>query len=129
MNKLELPLRDDNLLIRWANRMRTYYGHPIYLVGSQLSDKTNPTDVDVVCIIPDKEFSLRFQVSIGDWHQERGCYIISESYWEWTDRCVKDSLNGMRYTKLKIDFKVYPETLDLVYRSDIFPKLKLDTRK
>lgn len=127
--KLSIPLSPENKLVRWANRMRSYYGHPVYLVGSQLTDKKTPTDVDVVCIIPNDEFELRF-CEIGLWHQEGGTFMYTEEgRWKWSDRCVKDTLDGMRFTGLNIDFKVYPKAYDLAYPLDKFPKLKLDTRE
>lgn len=43
----------------WANQIAARYGHPVYLVGSALTEE-HPRDVDVVCILPDDEFFARF---------------------------------------------------------------------
>ena len=127
MKKLLIPLSIESWLVRWANRMRGYYGHPIYLVGSQLSDNPNPNDVDVICILPDAEFKLRF-CNIDDWMNEGGTYMYTEPVrWKWSDRCIKDTLDGMAHTRMNIDFKVIPHSDALAYENK--PRLKLDTRE
>src|SRR4051812_25707708 len=47
------------LLRGWANQIAARYGHPVYIIGSALFEE-RPRDVDVVCILPDKEFRNRF---------------------------------------------------------------------
>lgn len=127
--KLNLPLEPKHPLIRWANSIRAFYGHPVYLVGSQLTDKPNPRDVDVVCILPDEEFSLRYG-DVNEWrHESCTSQYTEDVYWAWSDDCVKKSLGGMKETGLKIDFRVYPPSTAFWFDDQGYPKLKLDTRR
>lgn len=127
--KLHLPLPPDHRLVKWANGIRGFYGHPVLLVGSQVTGKENPRDVDIVCAIPDDEFELRYG-DVNLWLQEGGTGLWTDVRWKWADDCVKKSLDGMRCTKLQIDFKVQPmaqfKGYDFVNKE--FPPYKLDTR-
>jgi hypothetical protein len=127
--KLRLPLDKTHKLVRWANAIRGFYGHPVLLVGSQITDAENPRDVDIVCAIPDHEFELRYG-SVNDWLQEGGTGLWTEVRWKWSDDCVKKSLDGMRDTGLQIDFKVQPMAQFKGYEHihKAYPPVKLDTR-
>lgn len=127
--KLILPLAPENRLVRWANAIRGFYGHPIYLVGSQITAKEDPRDVDVICIIPDREFELRYG-PVELWGQEGDTGLWAETRWKWSDDCVKKSLHGMEETKLCIDFKVLSDRTNRGYENiqKAFPPYKLDAR-
>lgn len=127
-NKIELPISGN--FLNWVNRTAGYYGHPVYLVGSQITGSKTPRDVDIVCPIPDKEFELRFG-SVDDWMQEGGTGLWTDVRWKWASRCAKDSLDGMKETKLQIDFKVQPMALfnGYSYVHKAFPPVRLDTGK
>jgi hypothetical protein len=127
--KLNIPLGPENKLVRWANAISAFYGHSVYLVGSQLTAKENPRDVDVLCILPDYEFELRYG-SCDEWAKEGASGIYTGIRWKWADDCVKKSLHGMKETQLEIDFKVQPESFQEGYKNmqDYFPPYKLDTR-
>jgi len=127
--KLKLPLSPEHLLVRWTNSIRGFYGHPVLLVGSQITGKENPRDVDGVCAIPDEEFQLRYG-SVNDWMQEGGTGLWTEVRWRWSDDCVKRALDGMDYTGLIVDFKVQPMSQFKGYAHihKEFPPVKLDTR-
>jgi hypothetical protein len=138
MEKLKLPLEKiiinpgtdkerifEHKLVIWANSIRAFYGHPIYLVGSQLTEKENPRDIDIVCIIPNNEFELRYG-SLNKWCDESGTGVYTEVRWSWADDCLKRSLSGMQETGYSIDFKIQAKTIALGYEDK--PKLKLDTR-
>ena len=145
MKRLTLPLQPEHKLVRWANSIRIFYGHPIYLVGSQLEpncfvDELNcaeftqkieteiePSDIDIVCIIPDKEFELRYG-PYGKFCDESCTGIYTEECtWKWSDDNIKRSLSGMVETGLAIDFKVYPEQHSWSFEDK--PKIRLDTRE
>lgn len=128
--KLKLPLSPENKLVRWANSIRVFYGHPVYLVGSQLT-KENPRDVDVCCILPDDEFELRYG-PVDQWIDEGCSGLYTNLRWNWGDDVVKKCMHGRKETKLEIDFKVIPQKFDIeqygMGKEKFFPKLKLDTR-
>lgn len=44
----------------FSNQLAQRYGHPIYLVGSAIEEGANARDVDLVCIIPHREYTARF---------------------------------------------------------------------
>lgn len=126
---MERP-NEASLIVRWANLIRAFYGHPVYLVGSSLT-KENPRDCDVVCVIPDEEFILRYGVDdVKQWgfRYRSGSFDLHESCWKWADDVVHKSLQGMRFTRKYIDFKVFPESYDLEHFKE-FQKLKLDSRQ
>jgi hypothetical protein len=127
MSKLKLPLSPEHLLVRWANGVRGFYGYPVYLVGSQLTDKLNPRDVDVICFLPKEIFELRYG-NYDEWCSEGCTGLWTNIRWVWSDDCVKRSYEGMRYTDLLIDFKVYSDNEEKGFPIENFPKLKLDTR-
>lgn len=129
INKLKLPLSNEHKIVRWANSMRGFYGHPIYLVGSQITGKDNPRDVDVICAIPDNEFQLRYG-DVNAWMDQGLTGIWTEIRWRWPDDCVKRSLDGMEATGLIIDFKVQPmaQYKGYAHIHAQFPPYQLDTR-
>lgn len=138
MIKLKLDnLKETHSLVRFANKMCGFYGHPVFLVGSQLVSET-PRDVDIVCEIPDAEFKLRY---FPDWWdsemteaQEIEKFFLSihtgvhtEENWNWYEDMLKKSLLGMRTLHIPIDFKVYPQSyVDVNFKDK--PKLRIDTR-
>lgn len=118
-DKSKIPCLQNDLLIRWANHVAGFYGHPVYLVGSQLY-KDDPRDVDVACIIPDAEFVIRFinqAKVIGNtdfekcqqWGYRYRSGLYDESNWVWAKDVSHKSLQGMRATMMQIDLKVYPQ--------------------
>lgn len=123
-----------SLLVRYANGIAGFYGHPVYLVGSQLY-KDHPRDVDLACIIPNNEFVKRYinQVEVVGTTDEEKCEqwglryqsgLYNESNWAWAKDVSHKSLQGMDYTRMAIDLKVYPQQ----YQDDNFgdkPKLKI----
>ena len=138
MIKLKLEFNETHSLVRFANKMCGFYGHSVYLVGSQLTSD-NPRDVDLVCILPDEEFKLRY---FPDWWEGNdklkeeiekfflGIHtgIHSQEQWDWYEDMNKKSLFGMKSLHIPIDFKVYPKTyVDQHFLDN--PKLKLDTKK
>ena len=44
----------------WANQVAQRYGHPVYLVGSAIEQGQDARDIDVVCVLPHREFVARF---------------------------------------------------------------------
>lgn len=97
LKKLPLPLPSNHKLVIWANQIRGFYGHPVYLVGSQTTGKENPRDVDVVCGIPDSEFTLRYG-DINEWLEEGVTGQWTDVRWKWADDCSKRSIDGMECT-------------------------------
>ncbi len=128
MEKLKLPLESSNILVQWANSIRAFYGHPVYLVGSHLKNVSNPRDVDIICIIPNEEFDLRYG-STAKWFYEGESGIYTDISWNWSDDCIKKTLLGCKKTGMCIDFKVYPEIFAKLFDAVNYPKIKIDTRK
>lgn len=128
--KLQLPLDKTHPLVRWANSIRGLYGQPVYLVGSQITGKENPRDVDVVCAIPDDEFTIRFG-DVNDWMQEGGTGLWTEIRWKWSDECIKRWKEASLETGLNVDFKIQPFAQFKGYKHihEQFPPYKLDTRQ
>lgn len=132
-NKLELPLSPDNLLVRWANEIRGFYGHSVYLVGSQVRGTEKPRDIDVCCILPDDEFEMRYG-DVDQWIEEGESGMWTDIRWNWSDDVIKKWKHGMEYCnrskqgfKYNIDFKVIPQKHhDECYKGD--ERLKLDSR-
>jgi len=127
--KLDFPLSPDSRLVRWANSISVFYGHPVYLVGSQLTGKQYPSDIDLVCPIPDEEFDARYG-DLGDWLQEGGTGIYTDVRWDWANDCHKRSIDGMLSTKRVIDFKVQPfaQWFGYSYLWKEFPPVQVSTR-
>jgi hypothetical protein len=129
MKKLSFPLHPHNLLVRWCNLQRGFYGYPIYLVGSQVTDKENPRDVDICCILPDDIFCKRFGVKdLKQFLSRMESGLWDEENWSWSDDMVHHSLHGCEWTKMNIDFKVISNMQDMTEYKDK-PKMKLDTRE
>jgi len=137
MIKIKQEFDETHRLVRFANKMCGFYGHPVYLVGSQLTSG-EPKDVDVVCIIPDDEFKLRW---FPDWWMGEGMIkeeiekfylgihtgIHTEEHWNWYADMCKKTLFGIKPTNLPIDFKVQAQSYaDSHYKNR--PKIRLDTR-
>lgn len=123
--RLLMPLNNDHTLVRWANKISGYYGHPVYLVGSQVTGINKPRDTDVVCAIPNDEFAIRYG-NLNDWLDEGVTGDWTAVRWKWADDCVKRSLDGRVETNLTIDFKVQPMAQFKGLPSDM--QYRLDTR-
>ena len=130
--KLQLPLDKTHPLVGWANSIRGLYGQPVFLVGSQITGKENPRDIDVVCAIPDDEFTIRFG-DVNEWCQEGVTGLWTEIRWKWSDECIKrwkeGSLEcGQGYN---IDFKIqlFCQFKGFGHIHKLFPPVKLDTRE
>ena len=105
-SKLNLPLESDNKLVLWANQWSGLLGCPIFIVGSQLTDKINPNDVDIVIPMTKEQFEIEFG-DINDWANESsGKY--GEIKWKWWTRCNKIKEDGFNDTGLKLDVKIQP---------------------
>ena len=126
LKKLPLPLPSNHKLVIWANQIRGFYGHPVYLVGSQTTGKENPRDVDVVCGIPDSEFTLRYG-DVNEWLEQGATGKWTDVRWNWADDCSKRSIDGMECTGFLIDFKVQPMAQFNGFAH--IPKIRLDTKK
>lgn len=120
----------DNLprLVRWANIQRAYYGFPVYLVGSALSGSNPlPRDWDIRITLTNKAFSIRFgdpqqweYEAGGDWTQVR---------WRWADECTRATKSAWAWTRLNVDFQIYPALhVKKLYPSTL-PRLRLDSRR
>lgn len=131
---------DTNRLVRYANKMRGFYGYPVYLVGSALINEKTARDFDLVCVIPDQEFITRYAYDelalhkddeipkvIESWNLGVNDGLSSDVFWRWSDDCKKKSLAGTRYVRKYIDFKVLPISHDL-QQYEKHSKLRLDTR-
>lgn len=122
--KLELPLDKEHKLIKWANSIRGHYGHPVYLVGSQLTDKENPRDVDIVLVLPNDEFTLRFG-NVYEWIKEGVTGNWTSIRWSWSEECIKRWKEGCIETDLNLDFKIEPMMQHIGLKH--LPSLRLDT--
>lgn len=115
---------DLALLKREANSLAAYYFAPLYIVGSCLQ-KQDWRDVDIVCILPDEHFSLRF----GDydkWYYEGATGEYTKIRWNWARECCKRWRELSRISWLNIDFKVISEKHDMRFYKDR-PKYRIDT--
>jgi len=125
-DRKDIPCLQTNLLERWANLIRGFYGHPVYLGGSQLV-KDAPRDVDVFVIIPDDEFKLRYQCDdIKQWGLRYNNGLWDDSNWNWADDISHKSLQAMKFIRMQIDFKLYPQS----YQDEFYKDkelLQLDT--
>lgn len=132
--KVEIKCLENDLVIRYANNVSGFFGHPCYLVGSQLT-KDNPRDVDLLIIIPDEEFVLRYinqHDAIGEndrqkcvqWGLRHINGLYNESNWKWAKDISHKSLQGMRFARAYIDLKVYPQSYQDDYHKDDL-KLKI----
>lgn len=127
--KLKLPLGPTNRLVRWANAINGFYGHPVYLVGSQITGVEDPRDIDVVCILPDEDFEIRYG-SISEWVDQGESGMWKTVRHKWSQDCVKKTKHGIKETRLDIDFKVVPKSWsDDIYKGIQmeFPPVRLDT--
>ena len=136
MVKLKQEFTETHSLVRFANKMCGFYGHPVYLVGSQLTSET-PRDVDLVCVLPDEEFKLRY---FPDWWEGDGMIkeevekfflgihtgVHLQEHWSWYEEMSKKTLFGMGSLHISLDFKVYPESYCERHKDK--PRLRLDTR-
>lgn len=102
-------LNPYGILARWANHVRGFYGHPVYLVGSALT-KEEPRDIDVICILPDEEFKHRYGIkNIEQFFRDKILGDFSKPHWNLVDDYLKKTKHGWRFTKMNIDFKVKAE--------------------
>jgi hypothetical protein len=121
-------------LIRYANGLAGFYGHPVFVVGSSLRS-ANARDIDLVCVIPDQDFWLRYinpnpRVGLKNDNVEQfWLRYMTEMYnkanWMWWREMNKKSRAGMENTRLYVDFKVFSQWYDDRYYSKL-PKFRID---
>lgn len=93
----------------WANQIAARFGHPIYLVGSALTED-RPRDVDIVCVLPDDEFRNRYG---GDYVEvtRLGPVPDGSPQHRWCADVGKLSRQACRYhPTANVDFKVQDES-------------------
>jgi hypothetical protein len=107
----------------WANMMFARYGHPVWLVGSLVEGKVDPTDIDVRIVMPDDEFIGRFgqwsgvrSVAAGDW---------SEENLAWARTIAKESAWLARKSGINVDFKIRSQSW-YDERHSCKPRVRLD---
>lgn len=124
-----MPISESHPLRRWANSLRAYYGHPVYMIGSQLNPGVeHPHDIDVVCILPDDEFALRYG-PLDEWMEQGLTGAYHTTRWRWAREMHKRWREGVNETHLPIDFKVYPMAQHRGYANlhAVVPPYRLDT--
>lgn len=93
----------------WANQIAARYAHPVYLVGSALTEEA-PRDHDVVVVLPDELFRNRFGGSYSDCVR-LGPVPPGGPQDIWAREVAKITLQAMRYHPgARIDFKVQDES-------------------
>ena len=85
----------------WARYMRAHFGSSPMIVGGALKDE-QPRDVDIVLVIPDREFEGRYHQTAKEWDHHPG------------ERWIKD-MQKFNTTlawgqRINVDFKVQPES-------------------
>lgn len=113
-----------------ANHLATrYYGCPVYLVGSALTD-CDPRDVDVVIVVPDDLFVQMY----GDRGDTVDTYLLGiglldpPAIWRrWSKDVVKRSLELTERLHRSGDCKIMPERTALGPSLKDKPRLRLDT--
>lgn len=107
----------------WANQMAARFGHPVYLVGSALTQE-KPRDYDVRIMIPDEEFVARYG-PINDWlHNIWGTW--EDAGYRWGNDMAKMNRQATIILQDNIDLQVFPKTwADAVYSGK--PKKRLDS--
>lgn len=112
------------LLAGWANQIAARYGHPVYLVGSAL-EKEHPRDVDIVVVLPDDEFTNRFDRPDHCWRlgsesaQTEGAKRLFAEIAKVARQCAQ------YHQCINVDFKIYAASE--AAKHDGKPKLRIDT--
>ena len=91
-------------LREWAKITSEQIGYPIYLVGSTLY-KEVPRDFDIVIVISQEEFELKFgELTESNWGEVlvRSFNYYVKEYWD-----CEETLGDCGHVPL--DFKVYPD--------------------
>ena len=134
--KENIQCLQSDRLERYVNHLASFYGHSVYLVGSQLY-KEDPRDVDIVIIIPNSEFVLRYinqfetightdEEKCEQWTLRYQSGLYNESNWVWAKDVSNKCLQAMKNIQMNIDFKVYPEYYQNRYHVNS-PKLKISS--
>jgi hypothetical protein len=115
-----------HLLQRWANGVRGLYGVPVWLVGSALrDDNADPRDWDIRLRLSDAAFRARYGPPLA-WVAQGTSGLWERTRWRWSDDCTKMSREGAVYTRLNIDFQVYPRAYWERFVGE--GRMRLDTR-
>ena len=118
-----IPHENMILLKRWANSISAYLHCPVYLVGSSLNKK-DYRDVDVIAVITDWHFTLRFNGTWKEWQDEGITGEYTEIRWCWARECSKQWHSGAGETGLNLDFKILAAG---VVENDSRPVFRLDS--
>ena len=93
------------------NPLKLLRQYPTYLVGSVLN-KNNPRDIDIICVIPNKNFEKIFKISPKKWRTEGLTGNWSKERWEWCRLTISTCKILARRLNSNVDFKFIPK---LVY--------------
>ena len=110
-------------LKRIANQLYGYYGGPVYLVGSALTDE-NPRDIDIKVVVSRKDFERLFG-NYDHFAVEYSTGEFGDVAWKWVDDRLKRCRILSEEIGQNIDFGCYSEEM---WRTD-FPYLRIDTRQ
>ena len=120
---MNAPIYLRIILGGWANQMYCRFGHPVYLVGSALTEE-RPRDVDVRIILPDAEFEGRYG-SIHQWFVEIWSHDWHDGLQLYAQDMAKLSRQIAERIKVNIDLQVWPQRYaDSIHRDK--PKVRLD---
>jgi len=131
----EIETLNNKRVELWANIQSGFYWGKVYLVGSSLYSKT-PRDLDIACVISDKMFCDRYNLtafggsysqSVIKWAEGYKSGEYTDSHWAWCKDVIHKAEQGARYIgDGMLDYKVIAESHDKQDYSDK-PKLRIDT--
>jgi hypothetical protein len=113
-----------NRLCHWANQLCGFYAGAAYLVGSSVM-RPDFRDVDVVFVITDEDFEMRYGNKYDVWEQRVYPNKQTEASWRYYKDRIKRIRDGYGCTKLELDVKIQSETEFLGFAN--MPKIRIDS--
>lgn len=111
-------------LCHWADQLCGFYAGAAFLVGSAVT-RADYRDVDVVIVVEDKDFEMRFGNKYELWEGRVYPNPITEAGWRYYKERIKRTRDGYYSTKLPLDVKIQCETEFLGYVNQ--PHLRIDS--
>lgn len=124
------------LRIKAPGTSALFFNAPLYLVGGALDD-TNPRDLDVVIVLPDKLFVACYgdteawdedttAKAVKQWEHDHDSGQPERLWLRWARDCAKVSERLTRFCHRRVDFKVQPESyasaLEVKPRRQLWPE-------
>lgn len=105
MKSDDIAIPSESSLTNIANTIAADFCCPVYEIKKELGD---PKCIEIVCIIPQEQFKLRYG-SVEEFDNSFRLGQSSDVYWAWAIACLSNSIVASKRLECFVQVQIYPE--------------------